>query len=93
MLTKPATWAMIPRPASLRSEGGGRFHRNAWPVSPECAQWLETVPSEFRDRCTKSEKGVDIEICCDALKLAALGKLDRLALLTNDGISYLYAVA
>jgi uncharacterized LabA/DUF88 family protein len=47
-------------------------------------EWLAKVPTEFLDRCQKSEKGVDISICCDALGLAALGKLDRLALLTND---------
>lgn len=47
-------------------------------------EWLETVPSQWKDRCVKSEKGVDIEICCDALRLASLGKMDRLFLLTND---------
>lgn len=47
-------------------------------------EWLETVPPQWKDRCVKSEKGVDIEICCDALRLASLGKMDRLFLLTND---------
>lgn len=47
-------------------------------------RWLETVPSQWKDRCTKSEKGVDIEICCDALRLASLGKMDRLFFFTND---------
>lgn len=46
--------------------------------------WLETVPPQWKDRCVKSEKGVDIEICCDALRLASLGKMDRLFLFTND---------
>ena len=46
--------------------------------------WLESVPLQWKDRCVKSEKGVDIEICCDALRLASLGKMDRLFLLTND---------
>jgi len=46
--------------------------------------WLETVPPQWKDHCIKSEKGVDIEICCDALRLASLGKMDRLFLLTND---------
>lgn len=47
--------------------------------------WLEeSVPPQWKDRCVKSEKGVDIEICCDALRLASLGKMDRLFLLTND---------
>ena len=48
-------------------------------------KWLEEeVPPQWRDRCVKSEKGVDIEICCDALRLASAGKMDRLFFLTND---------
>jgi uncharacterized LabA/DUF88 family protein len=47
-------------------------------------EWLETVPAEFRERCQRSEKGIDIEICCDALHLAAAKLMDRLLLLTND---------
>lgn len=47
-------------------------------------KWLEEVPPQWKDRCVKSEKGVDIEICCDALRLASLGKMDRLFFLTND---------
>ncbi len=47
-------------------------------------KWLEAVPDEVRERCQRSEKGVDIEICCDALHLAAAKLLDRLLLLTND---------
>lgn len=52
--------------------------------SLEYQKFLETVPKKFRYRCMKSEKGIDIEICCDALKLAANGKLERLFFLTND---------
>jgi uncharacterized LabA/DUF88 family protein len=49
------------------------------------AKWVETdVPQKWRDRVSKSEKGVDIEICCDALRLVSVSKLDRLFLLTND---------
>lgn len=44
----------------------------------------EKIPPKWHDRCAKSEKGVDIEICCDALKLAANNKLERLFLFTND---------
>jgi len=44
----------------------------------------ETVPAKFRDRVSKSEKGIDIEICCDALKLASASRMERLFLLTND---------
>lgn len=47
-------------------------------------KWLESVPPQWLDRCVKSEKGIDIEICCDALRLASSGKMDRLFLLTND---------
>ena len=54
------------------------------PKSSAYEAWLETVPEQWKDRCVKSEKGVDIEICCDALRLASLGKMDRLFLFTND---------
>jgi uncharacterized LabA/DUF88 family protein len=46
--------------------------------------WVESVPAEWRDRVSKSEKGVDIEICCDALKLASASRLDRLFFFSND---------
>lgn len=49
-------------------------------------KWLETVPPQWKDRCVKSEKGIDIEICCDALRLASSGKMERLFLLTTIGI-------
>jgi uncharacterized LabA/DUF88 family protein len=45
---------------------------------------LTKVPEKWRGRFSKSEKGIDTEMCCDALLLAATGKLDRLFLLTND---------
>jgi uncharacterized LabA/DUF88 family protein len=49
------------------------------------AEFVEKkVPKKWKDRFSKSEKGIDIEICCDALKLASAGKIDRLFLLTND---------
>ena len=44
----------------------------------------EKVPRKWRDRFNKSEKGIDIEICCDALKLASASRIERLFLLTND---------
>lgn len=43
------------------------------------------VPAKFQSRFSKSEKGVDIEMCCDALRLASKAQVDRLFLLTNDG--------
>lgn len=45
---------------------------------------LEKVPKRWQSRFTKSEKGIDLEICCDALKLASAGKIERLFFLTND---------
>lgn len=44
----------------------------------------ENVPLKFQSRFSKSEKGIDIEMCCDALRLASLSRLERLFLLTND---------
>jgi hypothetical protein len=53
--------------------------------SAEFAEFVETqVPSKFMNRFSKSEKGIDIEICCDAFRLAAASRLDRLFLFTND---------
>jgi uncharacterized LabA/DUF88 family protein len=53
--------------------------------SSEFSEFVETsVPSKFRDRVTKSEKGIDIEMCCDALRLASRSQLERLFILTND---------
>lgn len=44
----------------------------------------ESVPAKFQDRFAKSEKGIDIEICCDALRLASTAQVERAFLLTND---------
>jgi uncharacterized LabA/DUF88 family protein len=53
--------------------------------SAEFNEFVETkVPAKFQDRFSKSEKGIDIEICCDGLKLASASRLERLFLLTND---------
>ncbi len=45
----------------------------------------ESVPQKFQGRFSKSEKGIDIEMCCDALRLASASRIGRLFLLTNDG--------
>lgn len=45
----------------------------------------ENVPAKFQDRFAKSEKGIDIEMCCDGLKLASAGRIERLFLFSNDG--------
>jgi uncharacterized LabA/DUF88 family protein len=53
--------------------------------SAQFTEFVEsTVPPKWRDRFSKSEKGVDIEICCDALKLASASRVERLFLFTND---------
>jgi hypothetical protein len=53
--------------------------------SAEFTAFVESaVPTKFRDRFRKSEKGVDIEMCCDAFKLASASRLERLFLFTND---------
>ena len=48
--------------------------------------WLQkkNAPSYVLARMNKSEKGVDTQICCDALQLACTNKIDRLFLYTND---------
>ena len=45
----------------------------------------EKVPLKFQSRFQKSEKGIDIEMCCDALRLASRNRLERIFLLSNDG--------
>jgi uncharacterized LabA/DUF88 family protein len=53
--------------------------------SAEFIEFVKTnVPQKFQDRFSKSEKGIDIEICCDAFRLASASRLERLFLLTND---------
>ena len=37
----------------------------------------ETVPTKFQSRFSKSEKGIDIEICCDALRLASSSRVEN----------------
>jgi uncharacterized LabA/DUF88 family protein len=53
--------------------------------SGEFLEFVETqVPDKWKDRFSKSEKGIDIEMCCDAFRLASAGRIDRLFLLSND---------
>ena len=53
--------------------------------SAEFEKFVEdSVPTKFHDRFAKSEKGIDIEICCDALRLASTAQIERAFLLTND---------
>jgi uncharacterized LabA/DUF88 family protein len=54
--------------------------------SEEFEKFVEqSVPVKFKSRFSKSEKGIDIEMCCDALKLASDGNIERIFLLSNDG--------
>lgn len=52
--------------------------------SKEWIEFFEKIKPEFQEHCKKSEKGIDIQMCCDALKLATFSKIDRIFLLTND---------
>jgi len=56
------------------------------PVLAKARDWLEKnkAPQSVLDSLYKSEKAVDSQICCDALILLSLNKLDRLFLYTND---------
>ncbi len=49
-------------------------------------KWISenNPPKKVLDRLSKSEKAVDTQICCDALQLASVGRLDRLFIYTND---------
>jgi NYN domain len=49
-------------------------------------EWLDTnnAPSYVKECVHRTEKAVDTKICADALQLAAVGKLDRLFLYSND---------
>ena len=60
---------------------GKRIHQYA-----QARTWLEehSAPDYVQECLYRSEKAVDTQICCDALQLAANGKLDRLFLYTND---------
>lgn len=63
-----------------------RYTGRKIPRSQRVEDWLDLKkpPLYVMDRFNKSEKGVDTQICCDALQLAASSKLDRLFLYTND---------
>ncbi len=49
-------------------------------------KWISenNPPQKVLERLNKSEKAVDTQICCDALQLASVSKLDRLFIYTND---------
>jgi hypothetical protein len=73
------------RPSEIR-DMSFKFCGHKLKKSAEFDLFVEkTVPQKFHERFAKSEKGIDIEICCDALKLASASRIDRLFLLSNDG--------
>ena len=49
-------------------------------------EWLDAreAPQSVLECLYRSEKAVDTQICCDALVLAGIGKLERLFLYAND---------
>ena len=52
----------------------------------KAAVWLDdnSAPDYVRNSLYKSEKAVDTQICCDAMMLLAINRLDRLFLYSND---------
>ena len=56
------------------------------PSYRKAEEWLDKykAPNYVRESLYKSEKAVDTQICCDALVLLSLNKLDRLFLYSND---------
>lgn len=65
--------------------------RSHWQIN-ECAQSVKTIPaseiakvdSKYHDQIHRSEKGLDMELACDVLQLAATGKIDAIVFLVND---------
>ncbi|TAH33194.1 NYN domain-containing protein [Candidatus Saccharibacteria bacterium] len=45
---------------------------------------IDTLPAEYRDTFPRAEKGVDMELACDALLLAAGGKVNSFVFVIND---------
>lgn len=56
------------------------------PAYSKAKEWLDKnkAPTSVTDSLYKSEKAVDTKICCDALILLSVNKLDRLFLYSND---------
>ena len=46
--------------------------------------YVDKKHPNLKDVIRRAEKGIDTQICCDAMQLAATGRLDRLFLCTND---------
>lgn len=62
-----------------------KFCGEKLPASTAFNAWVDDkVPNKWKDRFQKSEKGIDLEIACDALKLASSGRIERLFMFTND---------
>jgi len=46
---------------------------------------LQKLPPKYRDYFPRAEKGLDIQLACDALSLVATGKTSNIVFLVNDG--------
>lgn len=65
--------------------------RSHWQIN-ECAQSVTSIPEKeiakldpkYRDQFHKAEKGLDMELACDALQLVANGRTDAVVFLVND---------
>lgn len=66
-------------------------HKDHWQIK-ECGESLHSVPEaelqklspQYRDHFMRAEKGLDIQLACDVLLLAASGRASNMVLLVND---------
>lgn len=66
-------------------------NKSHWRIK-ECGQSIQSIPqtqlqkidSRYRDHFLRAEKGVDIQLTCDTLMLAASGKASNFIFLVND---------
>jgi uncharacterized LabA/DUF88 family protein len=65
--------------------------KSHWQIN-ECAQSVSAIPEteiskldpKYHDQFHKAEKGLDMELACDALQFVATGRIDAVVLLVND---------
>lgn len=65
--------------------------KNHWQIK-ECGESLKTIPEKelakispkYRDHFIRAEKGLDIKLTCDALKLVSTGRASNIIFLVND---------
>ena len=66
-------------------------HKSHWQIN-ECAQSVTSIPDseiqkldpKYHDLFHKAEKGLDMELACDALQLVADRRIDSVGFLVND---------